>query len=222
MYAQNKTFLIPQQLGVDYQQQFINSTITGPPPPSVGEQVKTEQVNYMNNQNQQRSTINNNEQQMFGGSFNNQFNQPTSQSSSGYSNEENVECWSPTMTRRESNHSNSKHQPMIFRDELRKKQHNDIEKRRRGNINDKIQQLAGMLPESQNPQFKQHKGNILSKVVDYIKQLEAFPDQIQQLQMENTKLLNQNAQLQQKIVAMAQVMGANGVQYRHVTNYPYQ
>ncbi|KAI9501067.1 helix-loop-helix DNA-binding domain-containing protein [Coemansia spiralis] len=54
----------------------------------------------------------------------------------------------------------------------RRESHNAVERRRRDNINDRIQELFTLLPESMiDAQTKPNKGMILKKSVEYIRQL---------------------------------------------------
>lgn len=55
----------------------------------------------------------------------------------------------------------------------RRESHNAVERRRRDNINDRIQELFTLLPEVMlDPNTKPNKGIILKKSVDYIRQLQ--------------------------------------------------
>jgi hypothetical protein len=63
----------------------------------------------------------------------------------------------------------------------RRESHNAVERRRRDNINDRIQELLTLLPESSlDPVNKPHKGFILRKSVDYIRNLRQDLSQFQQ------------------------------------------
>ncbi|KAI9320021.1 Myc-type, basic helix-loop-helix domain-containing protein [Dichotomocladium elegans] len=71
----------------------------------------------------------------------------------------------------------------------RRESHNAVERRRRDNINDRIQELGNMLPESMldNGNYKPNKGIILKKSVDHIRHLQHEVNAYQQriLQLEN-------------------------------------
>ena len=87
--------------------------------------------------------------------------------------------------------------------ELRRKRiHNEIEKRRRKVIGDKLHELAEMLPMSNCPNFKRNKGTILSEVVEYVRQLQQCQRQVQTLQMQNKQLNEWNQQAQQKLFSL--------------------
>lgn len=69
----------------------------------------------------------------------------------------------------------------------RRESHNAVERRRRDNINDRIQELLTLLPESSlDPVNKPHKGFILRKSVDYIRNLQQdlsrFQQRVQELE----------------------------------------
>ncbi|KAJ3177974.1 Transcription factor E3 [Gaertneriomyces sp. JEL0708] len=57
----------------------------------------------------------------------------------------------------------------------RRESHNAVERRRRDNINEKIQELATLLPDfATDAQNKPNKGVILRRSVDYVRQLQQF------------------------------------------------
>ncbi|ORX67412.1 helix-loop-helix DNA-binding protein [Linderina pennispora] len=68
----------------------------------------------------------------------------------------------------------------------RRESHNAVERRRRDNINDRIQDLYTLLPETMiDANTKPNKGIILKKSVDYIRQMQqlvhSLAQQIQEL-----------------------------------------
>ncbi|KAL0089259.1 helix-loop-helix DNA-binding domain-containing protein [Phycomyces blakesleeanus] len=65
-------------------------------------------------------------------------------------------------------------QIMMEKRRRRRESHNAVERRRRDNINDRIQELGYMLPDSveNNGPNKPNKGAILRKSVDHIRQLQ--------------------------------------------------
>ncbi|KAI7869377.1 Myc-type, basic helix-loop-helix domain-containing protein [Spinellus fusiger] len=65
-------------------------------------------------------------------------------------------------------------QVMMEKRRRRRESHNAVERRRRDNINDRIQELGFMLPDSidHHGPMKPNKGAILRKSVDHIKQLQ--------------------------------------------------
>ncbi|XP_061196403.1 microphthalmia-associated transcription factor-like [Saccostrea echinata] len=64
-----------------------------------------------------------------------------------------------------------KEEQLRRKERIRKDNHNIIERRRRYKINDRIQELAALLPPTVHPAMKLHKGSILKASVDYIKEL---------------------------------------------------
>ncbi|XP_055998284.1 uncharacterized protein LOC125664192 isoform X2 [Ostrea edulis] len=57
------------------------------------------------------------------------------------------------------------------KDRIKKDNHNIIERRRRYNINDRIKELAILLPPTTHPAMKLNKGSILKASVEYVKEL---------------------------------------------------
>ncbi|XP_062576100.1 uncharacterized protein LOC134237985 [Saccostrea cucullata] len=66
-------------------------------------------------------------------------------------------------------------------DRKKKDKHNIIERRRRHNINDRIKELASLLPDSVPLAFKQSKGSILKESVAYMKELMTKRQNLQKL-----------------------------------------
>ncbi|KAI8051603.1 hypothetical protein BDF22DRAFT_744610 [Syncephalis plumigaleata] len=78
----------------------------------------------------------------------------------------------------------------------RRESHNAVERRRRDNINEKIQELALLLPDCSNdPNNKPNKGAILRKSVDYIRRVQQIMHQQNQ---RNQELEAMVAQLQRE------------------------
>ncbi|KAI9199841.1 helix-loop-helix DNA-binding domain-containing protein [Polychytrium aggregatum] len=76
----------------------------------------------------------------------------------------------------------------------RRESHNAVERRRRDNINEKIQELATLLPDfASDPQNKPNKGVILRKSVEYIRQVNILAqkqsDRVRELEDALRKLL---------------------------------
>jgi len=81
-----------------------------------------------------------------------------------------------------------KHAHMLERQRKRRESHNAVERRRRDNINDRIQELGLLVPDCQNDQ-KPHKGLILKKTTDYIRHLQRSNQELmQRVQELETKL----------------------------------
>ncbi|KAJ3120485.1 hypothetical protein HK098_004573 [Nowakowskiella sp. JEL0407] len=67
----------------------------------------------------------------------------------------------------------------------RRESHNAVERRRRDNINEKIQELATLLPDLANDtQNKPNKGVILRRSVDYIRYIQSYTLKLEQRQRE--------------------------------------
>nr|XP_022338041.1 uncharacterized protein LOC111133713 [Crassostrea virginica] len=66
----------------------------------------------------------------------------------------------------------SKEEEQLWKkDRIKKDNHNIIERRRRYNINDRIKELATLLPPTTHPAMKLNKGSILKASVEYVKEL---------------------------------------------------
>ncbi|KAJ1914157.1 hypothetical protein H4219_004911 [Mycoemilia scoparia] len=77
---------------------------------------------------------------------------------------------------------NPKQAQLIYEKRRRRREsHNAVERRRRDNINEKIQELHSMLPPHMtDPNTKPNKGSILRLSVDYIRQLKTITDKQEQ------------------------------------------
>lgn len=81
----------------------------------------------------------------------------------------------------------------------RRESHNAVERRRRDNINEKIQELATLLPEFHpDTQNKPNKGVILRRSVEYIRQMQTFA----------TRQVDRNLELDE---ALRRVLGVTGL-----------
>uniref|UniRef100_K1Q051 Transcription factor E3 n=1 Tax=Magallana gigas TaxID=29159 RepID=K1Q051_MAGGI len=66
----------------------------------------------------------------------------------------------------------SKEEEQLWKkDRIKKDNHNIIERRRRYNINDRIKELATLLPPTTHPAMKLNKGSILKASVEYVREL---------------------------------------------------
>ncbi|KAI9280697.1 helix-loop-helix DNA-binding domain-containing protein [Sporodiniella umbellata] len=76
---------------------------------------------------------------------------------------------------------------ILEKKQRRRESHNAVERRRRGNINDRIQELASLLPSSREA-VKLNKGAILRRSVEHIRQLheELRQNQYRIYDLENT------------------------------------
>lgn len=100
---------------------------------------------------------------------------------------------------------------ILSKERMKKDNHNQIEKRRRYNINDRIKELSSLLPKptsSDEPKYhalvkdmKQHKGTILKASVDYVKLLKKEVDDLKRIKQDSDK---QKQQMLQRIKEMEQ------------------
>ncbi|XP_061197931.1 uncharacterized protein LOC133206039 [Saccostrea echinata] len=75
----------------------------------------------------------------------------------------------------------SQEEKALWRKErIKKDNHNIIERRRRYNINDRIKELATLLPSSTHPSMKLNKGSILKASVEYVKMLKKDREKLTQ------------------------------------------
>jgi hypothetical protein len=91
------------------------------------------------------------------------------------------------------------------KDRIKKDNHNKIERRRRYNINDRIQELGTLLPRG-DPRYshlirdmKYNKGTILKASVDYVKTLKREADNSAKLADENRRLSSRLQELEQAL-----------------------
>lgn len=95
----------------------------------------------------------------------------------------------------------------ISKERIKKDNHNQIERRRRYNINDRIKELSSLLPTSNDDakyhvlvrDMKQHKGTILKASVDYMRILKK---EVQDLEKKQQELEVVNRQMAMKVQEM--------------------
>ncbi|KAJ1558783.1 hypothetical protein HK096_004326 [Nowakowskiella sp. JEL0078] len=81
----------------------------------------------------------------------------------------------------EMNGDNSRLEIINERRRRRRESHNAVERRRRDNINEKIQELATLLPDlALDAQNKPNKGIILHRSVDYIRHIQSYTMKLEQ------------------------------------------
>ncbi|KAK6645586.1 hypothetical protein RUM43_001866 [Polyplax serrata] len=103
------------------------------------------------------------------------------------------------------------------KDRLKKDNHNMIERRRRYNINDRIKELAELLPKTNDPHYdlvrdnRQNKGAILKSSVDYIKLLKKDNSRLKDLELDNKQLQSQKRKLLLKIQELEKQARENGL-----------
>ncbi|KAF6023418.1 MITF [Bugula neritina] len=78
------------------------------------------------------------------------------------------------------------------KDRQKKDNHNQIERRRRYNINDRIKELGTLLPSTSDPDFRQNKGTILKASVDYIRDLKRDQQRLKLLEEQMKEKDRQN------------------------------
>lgn len=92
-----------------------------------------------------------------------------------------------------------------------------IERRRRFNINDRIKELATLLPKSNEPYFelvrdlRHNKGQILKASVDYIKRLKLDTEYNKEVELKRRALEQQNRQLLLRIQELESKLRSNGI-----------
>jgi hypothetical protein len=80
----------------------------------------------------------------------------------------------------------------------RRESHNAVERRRRDNINEKIQELSSLLPEfASDAQNKPNKGVILRRSVEYIRHMQLFA----------ARQMDRTLELEQCLMRLCQVRG---------------
>ncbi|XP_069990330.1 mediator of RNA polymerase II transcription subunit 15 isoform X2 [Penaeus vannamei] len=104
-----------------------------------------------------------------------------------------------------------------MKDRQKKDNHNMIERRRRFNINDRIKELATLLPKSNEPYFelvrdlRHNKGQILKASVDYIKRLKLDTEYNKEVELKRRALEQQNRQLLLRIQELESKLRSNGI-----------
>lgn len=88
------------------------------------------------------------------------------------------------------------------RERQKKDNHNRIERRRRYNINDRIKELADLLPKSETQRV--NKGTILKESVDYIKQINKIKSDYERESEERKRLAADNRRLKLLLAAHQQ------------------
>ncbi|KAM4696628.1 transcription factor E3 [Rhinophrynus dorsalis] len=98
----------------------------------------------------------------------------------------------------------------IMKERQKKDNHNLIERRRRFNINDRIKELATLIPKSSDPEVRWNKGTILKASVEYIRKLQKEQQRVRELEGRQRKLehVNQSLMLRiQELEMQAQLHG---------------
>ncbi|KAF2358996.1 Myc-type basic helix-loop-helix (bHLH) domain [Trinorchestia longiramus] len=106
----------------------------------------------------------------------------------------------------------------IIKDRQKKDSHNMIERRRRFNINDRIKELATLLPKTHEPYFdlvrdlRHNKGEILKASVDYIRRMKSDVEASKESEAKRRSLEQQNRQLHLKIQELEARLRQNGLE----------
>uniref|UniRef100_A0A1A8IV82 BHLH domain-containing protein n=1 Tax=Nothobranchius kuhntae TaxID=321403 RepID=A0A1A8IV82_NOTKU len=87
----------------------------------------------------------------------------------------------------------------LLKDRQKKDNHNQIERRRRFNINDRIKELEGLIPKSFDLETRWNKGTILKASVDYIRKLQRDQQRAQEMEERQKILESTNRLLMQRI-----------------------
>ncbi|CAL4102063.1 unnamed protein product, partial [Meganyctiphanes norvegica] len=111
----------------------------------------------------------------------------------------------------------------FIKDRQKKDNHNMIERRRRYNINDRIKELATLLPRNNEPYFelvrdlRHNKGQILKASVDYIRRLKIDVDYNKEVEAKRRALEHQNRQLHLRIQELENQLRNNGINVDETT-----
>lgn len=97
------------------------------------------------------------------------------------------------------------------KDRQKKDNHNQIERRRRFNINDRIKELGTLLPRNIDPDMRQNKGSILRSSVDYIRKLKRDQERLKMVEERQKQMEAMNRKLLLKMQQMEMIMNASGL-----------
>ncbi|XP_067933932.1 transcription factor E3-like isoform X2 [Watersipora subatra] len=97
------------------------------------------------------------------------------------------------------------------KDRQKKDTHNQVERRRRFNINDRIKELGNMLPKQRDPDFRNNKGCILKASVDYIRDLKRDQQQLRMLEDKLRQTERQNKLLMLRLQQCEMVVNQTGL-----------
>lgn len=143
-------------------------------------------------------------------------------------------CETPTLASQQAaNHQLSSSYPSqsdfdssmksLSKERLKKDNHNQIERRRRYNINDRIKELSSLLPTSSDDiryhaltrDMKQHKGTILKASVDYLRLLKKEVYELerrqQELEVANRQMLMRMQEMEQVHTTLNQMGSSSSV-----------
>lgn len=100
---------------------------------------------------------------------------------------------------------------MWQKDRQKKDNHNQIERRRRFNINDRIKELGTLLPKTIDPDMRQNKGSILKASVDYIKKLRRDQERLKYVEDRQRKMEAANRKMMLRMQQLELVLNASGM-----------
>ncbi|XP_043932691.1 transcription factor EB [Protopterus annectens] len=98
----------------------------------------------------------------------------------------------------------------LVKERQKKDSHNEIERRRRFHINDRIKELGTLIPKASDLDVRWNKGTILKASVDYIKRMQKEQQKAREVEMHFKRLEMMNKQLWlriQELEMQAQIHG---------------
>ncbi|XP_077463715.1 transcription factor E3a isoform X2 [Stigmatopora argus] len=101
----------------------------------------------------------------------------------------------------------------LMKERQKKDNHNQIERRRRFNINDRIKELGALVPKSPDPDARWNKGSILKASVDYIRRLQKEQQRARDMEERHKRLEHTNRTLMMRIQELELQASLHGVTY---------
>ncbi|KAL1020539.1 hypothetical protein UPYG_G00001410 [Umbra pygmaea] len=99
----------------------------------------------------------------------------------------------------------------MIKERQKKDNHNQIERRRRFNINDRIKELGALIPKSSDPEARWNKGTILKASVDYIRRLQKEQQRAKEMETKQRKLEHSNRSLLLRIQELEMQARLHGI-----------
>uniref|UniRef100_A0AAY5KBL2 BHLH domain-containing protein n=1 Tax=Esox lucius TaxID=8010 RepID=A0AAY5KBL2_ESOLU len=99
----------------------------------------------------------------------------------------------------------------MMKERQKKDNHNQIERRRRFNINDRIKELGALIPKSSDPEMRWNKGTILKASVDYIRRLQKDQQRAKEMETKQKKLEHSNRSLLLRIQELEMQARLHGI-----------
>ncbi|KAJ8017297.1 hypothetical protein DPEC_G00016380 [Dallia pectoralis] len=99
----------------------------------------------------------------------------------------------------------------MIKERQKKDNHNQIERRRRFNINDRIKELGALIPKSSDPEMRWNKGTILKASVDYIRRLQKEQQRAKEMETKQKKLEHSNRSLLLRIQELEMQARLHGI-----------